>query len=80
MYYINVTWNGGLRETLDKRRKAQTAIELRQELQTVYKGLFKIMMIETRPVKYELSPDEKEIIEKVWNDEADYFGIDRPGF
>ena len=77
MYYINVTWNGGLRETLDKRRTAKAAIEVRQELMNAYKGLHKMMMIEARPVEYEL--EDNQLQEKVYNDEADYFGIDRPG-
>ena len=78
MYYINVTWLGGIRETLDKRRTAKAAIEVRQELMNAYQGLHQKMMIETRPVEYEAI--DNQLQEKVYNDETDYFGIDRPGF
>lgn len=68
MYYINITYKNGKRETLDQRRTPSMAIAVRQEYRRAYSGLYDRITVETRPVV-----TEPEINRYRSLDERDYY-------
>jgi hypothetical protein len=69
MYYINVTWLNGVKETLDSTNDPVLVSQLRTEYALTFKGLYKSLWIERARV-----PDNGAFVV-----DDDYWGADRPG-